>query len=141
MKNMQNIKNSVQKALMISSISLLSFIGTSINAAEFTEEDGDKLYHELCASCHMPDGKGAVGAGMYPSLVGNEKLANSAYPKIVVLYGLNGMPALGGVLNDNQIANVINYVRGNFAGYQDDVVTAQEISQLRIPNYEYNDLN
>lgn len=112
-----------------------------LNAASFTVKEGEKLYQELCASCHMPDGKGAVGAGMYPSFIHNEKIANKAYPQIVVLYGLNGMPALGGVLDDEQIANVINYVRKNFGGYQDDKVTPQEISLLRIANYEYNDLD
>ncbi|MFT9216792.1 MAG: cytochrome c, partial [Acetobacter malorum] len=25
--------------------------------------DGEAIYHHVCQSCHMPDGKGAVGAG------------------------------------------------------------------------------
>lgn len=135
---MNSLIKKIKKSLL--TISLLSLSAT-LYAASFTEHDGEKLYQELCASCHMPDGQGAVGAGMYPSFIENDKLANKAYPQIVVLYGLNGMPALGGVLNDEQIASVINFVRSSFGGYQEDVVTAQEISYLRIPNYEYNDLN
>lgn len=131
------IKNT---AILISALSALLMINT-VKAASFTEKDGEKLYLELCASCHMPDGKGAIGAGMYPSFINNEKLSNKAYPQIVVLYGLNAMPALGGVLDDEQIANVINYIRSDFGNYHDDPVTSQEITVLRIPDYEYNDLN
>lgn len=138
---MTNRTQKLQKTFMKVGLiaSLLCFM--TAQAAAFTETDGDKLYHELCASCHMPDGKGAVGAGMYPSFVDNAKIGNKAYPQVVVLYGLNAMPALGGVLNDEQIANVINYTRSHFGGYHDDEVTEEEISLLRIPDYEYNDLN
>jgi cytochrome c5 len=34
-------------------------------AYRFTETSGEALYNATCAGCHMPDGKGAVGAGHY----------------------------------------------------------------------------
>lgn len=126
---------------------LLSFLLGSLLLANiaysdaFSETEGATLYKMICASCHMPDGKGAEGAGTYPSFVNNAKIENKSYPQIVVLYGLNGMPAFGGVLDNSQISNVINYVRTNFGGYQDGPITAEEVAMLRIPDYEYNDLN
>lgn len=101
---------------------------------------GEEIYNASCAGCHMPDGKGAVGAGFYPSLVDNPKLQQSAYPSIVVLYGLHGMPALGGILDDEQIANVVNYIRNDFNGVEEKI-TAKEVAPMRVPNYDYNDLN
>jgi len=35
---------------------------------------GQAIYTNVCQGCHMPDAKGAVGAGMYPALAKNEKL-------------------------------------------------------------------
>ncbi len=29
----------------------------------FTEQGGAAIYAGICAGCHMPDGRGAVGAG------------------------------------------------------------------------------
>ena len=44
---------------------------------EFGEQGGADLFRNVCAGCHQPDAKGAVGAGAYPSLVADEKLASS----------------------------------------------------------------
>ena len=40
----------------------------------FTQRDGETLYRSICAGCHMPDGRGATGAGAYPALGRNAKL-------------------------------------------------------------------
>ena len=34
----------------------------------FSETSGEELFTNVCQGCHMPDGKGAAGAGTYPSL-------------------------------------------------------------------------
>ena len=58
-----------------------------------TQKGGEAIYKGVCQDCHMPDGKGAVGAGMYPSLAGNEKLEEAGYPLSVVINGLHSMPS------------------------------------------------
>lgn len=121
------------KSILLTTAIVASSMSVTL-ADGFKQRKGDDIYAALCASCHMPDGNGAIGAGMYPSFIKNEKLASKAYPQVVVLYGLNGMPALGGVLDDEQVANVINYVRQEFGKYNDDIVTAEEVSLLRISN-------
>ena len=38
------------------------------------QQGGEAIYKGICQDCHMPDARGAVGAGMYPALAGNPKL-------------------------------------------------------------------
>ncbi len=62
--------------------------------SRFTEAGGEAIYAAACAGCHMADGRGAVGAGRYPALAGNEHLADAAYPIALVLHGAGAMPLL-----------------------------------------------
>ncbi|OYW44779.1 MAG: hypothetical protein B7Z08_08115 [Sphingomonadales bacterium 32-68-7] len=99
--------------------------------SRFGEQDGASLYANVCAACHMPDGKGARGAGFYPSLEKSERLAASGYPAYVVLKGMNGMPAVGSMMSDEQVAEVVNYVRTNFGNTYTDPITAEEVKAIR----------
>src|SRR6202042_1270807 len=58
----------------------------------FIENSGEELFANVCQGCHMPDGKGATGAGTYPSLAGDSNLESSGYPLHVVVNGQRGMP-------------------------------------------------
>jgi mono/diheme cytochrome c family protein len=97
----------------------------------FSEQGGAALYANVCAACHQPDGMGAIGAGAYPSLAGNEKLASAGYLETVLLHGLRGMPAVGRMMSDVQAADVINYVRTHFGNKYDDAVSAADIKAAR----------
>lgn len=105
--------------------------GAFVIGAKFSEPSGEKMYRRVCAACHMPDGKGAEGAGAYPALAGNPKLAASGYPVSVVLNGLNGMPPLGTMMTDQQVADVVNYVRTHFGNKYKDAVTVAEVKAGR----------
>ena len=63
------------------------------NPYAFTEQGGAAVYAAVCAACHMPDGRGAIGAGAYPALAANPRLAAAGYPILVVLRGRKAMPA------------------------------------------------
>ena len=45
------------------------------NPQRFMYRDGEHLYRAICQGCHMADGKGAQGAGAYPALAANPRLA------------------------------------------------------------------
>lgn len=92
---------------------------------------GEQIFHRVCAACHMHDGKGAEGAGRYPALAGNRNLAVAAYPAMVVVKGLNGMPPIGQMLTDEQVADVVTYVRSNFGNKFKGKITAAEVKALR----------
>lgn len=97
----------------------------------FVESDGAALYRAICQGCHMPDARGARGAGIYPALAANPKLASAAYPALTVLQGRRGMPAFGDSLSDAQIAEVVNYVRSHFDNRYANALSAEEVARLR----------
>ena len=92
----------------------------------FPMQGGQAIYEGVCQGCHMPDAKGAVGAGAYPALAGNEKLEEGGYPIGVIINGQKAMPPLGAYFNDAQIADVVNYIRTHFGNHYTDAVTAAE---------------
>jgi mono/diheme cytochrome c family protein len=123
--------------------SLVSFIAqaqsTGLSASEptlsvgfvFTEKSGEQLFFGVCRGCHMSDGKGATGAGTYPSLAGNRNLEASGYPIEVVVNGQRGMPPFGSMMSNDQVAAVVNYLRIHFGNDYRDEVTADDVKAVR----------
>jgi mono/diheme cytochrome c family protein len=97
----------------------------------FTEQGGEQLFANVCQGCHMPDGKGAAGAGAYPSLAGNTKLEAGGYPVYVVVRGQRAMPPFGAMMSDDQVAAVVNYLRTHFGNEYRDAVTAEDVKVVR----------
>jgi mono/diheme cytochrome c family protein len=97
----------------------------------FAMQTGEEIYKNVCQGCHMPDARGAVGAGMYPGLAKNENLESAGYPAMVVLRGQKAMPDFGASFSDEQIANVVNYIRTHFGNRYRDKITAADIHALR----------
>ncbi len=102
-----------------------------VKDGRFTMRDGQAIYAGVCAACHMPDARGAAGSGAYPALAANPRLAGAAYPIHVVIHGQKGMPAFGAMLDDDQIAAVVAYVRGHFGNAYGGAVTAAEVKAGR----------
>jgi mono/diheme cytochrome c family protein len=96
-----------------------------------TEMTGKDIYEGICQGCHMPDARGAKGAGVYPALAGNKKLASKAYPALVVIRGQKAMPEFGSSLSDAQVANVVNYIRSSFGNAFTGAITPEEVKALR----------
>ena len=102
--------------------------------------DGKAVFEHICQGCHMPDAKGATGAGSYPTLTGNPRLVSAAYMAAVILHGRRNMPSFiqtgdsgpleNSRLSDTQIADVINYVRTHFGNHYADRITAQEVAGM-----------
>jgi mono/diheme cytochrome c family protein len=97
----------------------------------FIESSGEDLFANVCRGCHMSDARGAAGAGTYPSLADNGKLAASGYPVAVVVNGQRGMPAFGAMMSDDQVAAVVNYLRTHFGNAYQDAVTAADVKAAR----------
>lgn len=103
-----------------------------VQAKMFPEQGGEAIYKGICQGCHMPDAKGGVGAGVYPALANDSKLAVAGYPISVVANGQKAMPAfLGSKLSDQQIADVVNYIRTHFGNHYRDRVTAADVRAAR----------
>jgi mono/diheme cytochrome c family protein len=101
------------------------------NPTRFMTQTGEAIYADVCQGCHMPGGQGATGAGTYPALAKNPKLAAAAYPVLLVIKGHKGMPPFGSQLTDQQVAAVVNYVRTHFGNDYRDEVTAADAGAAR----------
>jgi mono/diheme cytochrome c family protein len=97
----------------------------------FDEKGGAALFANICAACHRPDGRGAVGAVSYPSLVGNPSLASAEYLENLLFNGLRAMPPVGRMMSDEQAADVVNYARSHFGGISDAAVSPADIKRIR----------
>jgi mono/diheme cytochrome c family protein len=93
---------------------------------------GKKVYDTTCITCHQANGLGVPG--QYPPLAGSEWATGSEERVIrIVLHGLSGpikvhdkeynnvMAPLGAALKDEQIANVISYVRASWGNAASEV--------------------
>jgi mono/diheme cytochrome c family protein len=102
-----------------------------IYAGRYKQQSGEEIYEGICQGCHMPDAKGAIGAGAYPALANNVRLVAAIYPITVVIHGQRAMPNFGPDLSDEQIANVVNYVRTHFGNHYKDVVSPAAVKAAR----------
>lgn len=104
---------------------------------------GKRVFTANCMACHQANGQGVPG--VYPPLAGSEFVLKPEHEKHIikiVLHGLNGpitvkganfnnaMTPFGGLLKDDQIANVLTYVRSEW-GNNAPAVTPEQVSALR----------
>ncbi len=103
-------------------------------------EQGGRLYEKHCAECHGADGAGKPPA--YPRLAGNNGIVSSAVNPIrMVLNGgfppstagnprPYGMPPYGPIMNDDEVAAVVTYIRASW-GNMGVPVRPGEVSRYR----------
>ncbi|MCX7628480.1 MAG: cytochrome-c oxidase, cbb3-type subunit III [Methylophilaceae bacterium] len=87
-------------------------ISKNAELMQFVQSAGKTLFSENCAACHMAGGQGKLG--LAPNLVDDSWIFGGTYEKIqeTITIGRHGiMPPKGGSqINDEQIAQVANYV-------------------------------
>ena len=115
----------------ISAASAQSSDGSFMSARRFMQRDGEVIYRTVCQSCHMVAAQGAVGAGAYPALANDPKLAVAGYSVLVVVNGSKDMPPFGALLDDEQVAAVVNYVRSHFGNSYPDTVSSADVRSAR----------
>ena len=104
---------------------------------------GGRLYGQICAACHMPNGGGVPG--MQPALAGSAVVAGDPVRLIdVILRGPAAvlppgrekfssiMPPYGAAISDLEVASIINFLRQNFAP-AGTAVTAEQVAARRAP--------
>lgn len=103
---------------------------------------GKAVYGRICAACHLGSGKGVPGNNI-PPLAGSALAQGDARKPIgIVLHGFRGPIERNGVqingqmaswkdqLNDQEIADVLTYVRSAF-GNAGAAVTPDEVKAVR----------
>jgi len=89
---------------------------------------GEEVYRTFCQACHMADAKGAVGAGAFPPLANNPRLATTGYAAFMIANGKGGMPWFRDVLSKDQARELITYLRTHFGNDYKDPVTPDDVS-------------
>lgn len=112
--------------LALSMVSIISLPGCQ----DQPFKQGEILYTNFCANCHMEDGSGL--AGNIPPLAGSDYLKdNPIYTACIIRYGQEDTILVNGItynqpmagidkLSEFEIANVINYINqawGNDYGF------------------------
>ncbi len=98
---------------------------------------GGLVYLNNCSTCHQPNGEGI--AGSIPNLAGNGAVAAEQPDNVIsaALGGLPGggkspaMPSFAGTLTDQQIADVVNYVRNSWGNYAPANATPDLVASIR----------
>jgi glucose/arabinose dehydrogenase/mono/diheme cytochrome c family protein len=103
---------------------------------------GGKIYAQICAACHMPNGSGVPG--LQPGLAGNPIVAGDPARLVrVILHGPAAvlpadrekfgvvMPPFGPALSNVEVASVATYLRKNFAAATAGEVTPEQVAALR----------
>jgi mono/diheme cytochrome c family protein len=131
--------NSVMLRFLLTTVLLLVPAGIVQASADTTEQrggtyalnGGEAIYQGICQGCHMAEAQGAEGAGRYPALASNPRLAGTAYVTHLVLKGQKAMPGFGDNLSDQQVADVVNYVRTHFGNRFGGAVTPADAQAAR----------
>lgn len=110
------------------------------DALKASMERGKKVYTTYCLSCHQADGSGVPG--LNPPLTGTDWVLGDKKRLInIVLKGMNepievdgdtyeNVMASHAFLKDDQIADVLNYVRNSF-GNKAAIITPAEVKAVR----------
>jgi mono/diheme cytochrome c family protein len=115
----------------------------SVNKQSISKEPdhpGKLVYMQFCLPCHMAKGEGVPG--LYPPLIQTEMIAGDEERLIeIVLKGLEGPFTVNGeyynnvmtkldFLTDQQVAEVLSYVRSNF-GNTYASVSVEKVKEVR----------
>ncbi|MDG1942354.1 MAG: PQQ-dependent sugar dehydrogenase [Flavobacteriaceae bacterium] len=104
---------------------------------------GQKIYNQYCMACHQSNGMGA--SGRFPPLNGTDWVTGDKERLVhLILNGMEGAIEVNGeiydgvmpqhsFLNDDQIADVLTYIRTHFDN-QAGSVTAEEVENYRKSN-------
>ena len=101
---------------------------------------GEQTYQSLCMVCHQATGLGLPG--VFPPLAGSDYLFDDIDRAIhLVLHGKQGVIVVNGVeynqvmlaqnLDDEQTADVLNYVLNSWGNEHDEVITPTRVARVR----------
>jgi mono/diheme cytochrome c family protein len=115
------------------------------NSSQFSR--GQEIYNRdgYCVTCHQPDGKGLESSD-FPPLT-NSKWVTGNPDRLIklVIHGIYGpmevngkkypgnvpMTPYGGLLNDEELASVLNYIRNSFGNSESTAISANKVKEVR----------
>lgn len=100
---------------------------------------GSEIYADFCITCHLDNGQGVEA--VFPPLAKSDYLMNNRKESIFgVKYGRSGDMVVNGVtysntmmalgLDDEEIADVMNYITNSWGNKNDKIVTVEEVAGI-----------
>ena len=138
------------KALIISCVIILGLWVSKPSKTIVTTQDqsslkesikrGSDIYADFCVTCHLPNGKGIEGT--FPPLADSDFLRDNLEESIRgVKYGQRGEITVNGVtyngfmarlgLEDDEVADVMNYVNNSWGNKNDKMITKTEVEAIK----------
>ena len=117
---------------------------TALLYQEKTKEEsivaGEEIYQDFCLQCHLTTGAGV--SGVFPPLKDSDYLMNNIDKSIAgIKFGLKGEIVVNdeiydGVmvkqgLDDEEIADVMNYILNQWGNSYDAQITTQQVSEVQ----------
>jgi mono/diheme cytochrome c family protein len=131
-------------ALLVIVLSLSSAFKQTFNLKESIER-GKSIYTAQCSSCHMMEGEGI--SGVFPALAKSPNLASKERLVKVILKGVRGSITVGDVtyngemtgftLSDQEVSDLINFVRNSFGNKAPAVLPKEIQTALKTPVKNY----
>jgi len=101
---------------------------------------GEEIYQDFCLECHLTTGAGV--SGVFPPLKDSDYLMNNIDKSIAgIKFGLKGEIVVNdeiydGVmakqgLDDEEIADVMNYILNQWGNSYDAQITTQQVSEVQ----------
>lgn len=123
-------------------ISLLFFFLSTIVSAQQSLGDsyerGKLLYDDFCVRCHLPNGLGE--SGLVPPLANADFLDDIKATVHSIKYGIHGPIVVNGVeydgsmspmgLEDDEIADVTNFILNSWGNTSDDMIDEQYVKKV-----------
>ena len=121
-------------------VSKLEIKKTEKTISKESDHPGKILYFQFCLACHMENGEGVPN--LYPPLIQTDYILGDKKRLIkTVIHGMEGPIEVKGIkynnimakldyLRDDQIADVLTYIRSNF-GNNADPVSVEEVRIAR----------
>ena len=123
---------------------LLGFSGLSMQLyqqkpLEQSIADGEEIYTDFCLQCHMANGKGVPGS--FPPLANSDYLNNIDQSIHAIKFGLKGPITVNGKsynsnmisqgLDDEEIADVMNYILRSWGNESGTIVTEEKVASIQ----------
>ena len=89
------------------------FAPLAANSFAFNDENGKKVYEMYCAQCHGEDGRPLTSD--IPDFTRRNGMMKPDPELLGVIYnGVGVMPGYRGIISDNDIRDVLDYIKFNF---------------------------
>lgn len=129
-------------------LAISTWLGLQVEKAKYVQTDplkesierGSEIYVDFCITCHLPAGEGVDG--VYPPLAKSDYLLKNREASIRgIKFGQQGEITVNGKtydgymaplgLDDEEVADVMNYITNSWGNKNDKMITTEEVSRIK----------